>query len=75
LNCEDAEKVDGLPKEILDPDEFLALAEKAQECRVKRLGDAMKLKLRTSRYLYTIKLETAEGEELLKKINCPKVEF
>jgi len=33
------------------------------------------MKLRTSRRLYTIKLETAEGEDLLKKISCPKVEF
>ena len=64
-----------MPKEIFDPDEFLALAEKARECRVKRLGDVMKLKLRTGRYLYTIKLEAAKGEELLKKINCPKKEF
>jgi len=64
-----------MPKEVLDPDEFLALAEKARECRVERLGDVMKLKLRTSRRLYTIKLETAEGEDLLKKISCPKVEF
>ena len=38
------------------------------------LGDVMKLKLRTSRHLYTIKLESAEGKELLKKINCPKKE-
>jgi len=64
-----------LPKEISDPEEFLALAEKASECRVKRLGDVMKLKLRTRRQLYTIKLETAEGEDLLKKIECPKKEF
>jgi len=68
-------KVSGLPKEINDPEEFLALAEKASECRVKRLGDEMKLKLRTRRQLYTIKLESAEGEELLKKINCTKREL
>ena len=68
-------KVDGLPKEIFDPEEFLALAEKASECRVKRLGDVMKLKLRTSRQLYTIKLESVEGEELLKKIGCPTREL
>jgi len=65
----------GLPKEVFDPEEFLTLAEKASECRVKRLGDFMKLKLRTRRQLYTIKLETAEGEELLNKIECTKVEY
>jgi len=64
-----------MPKEVFDPDEFLALAGKARECRVKRLGEVMKLKLRTSRHLYTIKLESAEGEDLLKKISCTKVEL
>lgn len=53
----------------------MELAEKASECRIKRLGDVIKLKLRTTRHLYTIKLEHAEGEELLKKINCPKKEL
>jgi large subunit ribosomal protein L38e len=67
--------VDELPKEIFDTEEFLALADQAYECRVKRQGDMMKLKLRTRRQLYTIKLETAEGEDLLNKIDCPKEEF
>jgi hypothetical protein len=67
--------VKGLPKEIFDPEEFIELAGKASECRVKRLDDLIKLKLRTTRQLYTIKLETEEGEELLKKINCPKKEL
>jgi large subunit ribosomal protein L38e len=60
-----------LPKEIFDPEEFLTLAEKALECRVKRFGDVTKLKLRTRRYLYTIKLTSTEAEDLLGKINCP----
>jgi large subunit ribosomal protein L38e len=64
-----------MPKEIFDPDEFLALAGEASECRVKRLEDVTKLKLRTSRYLYTIKLEPSEAENLLNRIDCPKVEL
>lgn len=64
-----------MPKEIFDPDEFLALAVGASECRVKRLGDDVKLKLRTSRYLYTIKLESSEADDLLSRIDCPKVEL
>lgn len=64
-----------MPKEIIDPDEFLTLAENAAECHIKRLDDVTKLKLRTSRYLYTIKLEPSEAEDLIKKINCPKVEL
>ena len=64
-----------MPKEIFDTEEFLALSEKASECRVKRLDDVTKLKLRTGRYLYTIKLASAEAEDLLGKINCPKNEL
>jgi hypothetical protein len=64
-----------MPTEVFDPDEFLALADKASECRVKRSGDSMKLKLRTPRQLYTIRLETAKGEEILGKIKCAKTEF
>lgn len=64
-----------MPKEIFDSEEFLALAENAEECRVKKKDNVMKLKLRTNRYLYTIKLETEEGENLLSKINCPVNEF
>ena len=63
-----------MPKEIFDPEEFLRIAEGASECRIKRLGDVMKLKLRTRRYLYTLKISVEEGEELLKKIKCPKRE-
>ena len=63
-----------MPKEIFDADEFLTLAEGASRCLVKRLGDVTKLKLRTSRYLYTIKLEPSEAEELLNQIRCPKEE-
>lgn len=64
-----------MPEEIHDPEEFLKLSEKASECRVKRLGEEMKIKLRTPRRLYTIKLKSAEGEELLGKIKCSKKEF
>lgn len=63
-----------MPSEVFEPEEFLALADKASECRVKRLGDVMKLKLRTSKRLYTIVLDKAKGEEVLSKIKCPKKE-
>jgi hypothetical protein len=64
-----------MPREILDSDEFLELSEKASECRIKKLGDNTKLKLRTPRMLYTIKLDKTEAEELLKKIQCTKIEL
>ena len=63
-----------MPREIFDQEEFLALAEGASMCIVKRLDDETKLKLRTSRYLYTMKIESSKADELLGKIQCPKEE-
>jgi hypothetical protein len=59
-----------LPTEIKDADQFLRLSETATECRVKRSGDTVKLKLRTPRMLYTIKLDIPRAEDLLKQIRC-----
>ncbi len=64
-----------MPKEILDADEFLTLAEKASKCLVKKLDGETKLKLRTSRYLYTITLEPSEADALLSRIQCSKEEL
>lgn len=63
-----------MPSEIDEPEKFLFLADQATECRVKRLGEMMKLKLRTSKRLYTIVLDKTKGEEVLSKIKCPKKE-
>ena len=63
-----------MPKEITSADEFLKLAGKATECRVKKLGEQTKLKIRTTSSLYTIKLEAKAAEELLGKMTCPKNE-
>lgn len=59
-----------LPAEIKDADRFLTLSETATECRVKRTEDTVKLKLRTPKMLYTIKLDPATAEDLLKKLKC-----
>jgi hypothetical protein len=61
-----------MPKEVKDAEEFIKLSEKATECRVKKLGDVTKLKLRTTSDLYTIKLEAKAAEELLAKLTCTK---
>ena len=45
-----------MPIEVFDKDEFVELSEKATECRIKRNPDNVKLKLSTSRHLYTLKL-------------------
>ncbi|MHA1722437.1 MAG: hypothetical protein ACTSXW_05090 [Candidatus Baldrarchaeia archaeon] len=70
-------KIDGgcMPKEIKNAEKFLEIAKRAIECRVKRLGDVVKLKLRTKRYLYTLKTTPEEAENLLKRIQCEIVEL
>lgn len=59
-----------MPTEIKDAERFLTLSETATECRVKRTKDVVKLKLRTPKMLYTIKLDAAAAEDLLKKVKC-----
>ena len=59
-----------MPKEIFDKTEFIKLSEQAEECRIKRLDNSVKLKLRKNRYLYTIKLNSQEAEELLRQLSC-----
>jgi hypothetical protein len=63
-----------LPKEITDADKFLKISETASECRVKRLADVVKLKLRTPRELYTLKVDPAKAAELLKQVKCEVIE-
>ncbi|MEM2739263.1 MAG: hypothetical protein QXQ29_00460 [Candidatus Bathyarchaeia archaeon] len=63
-----------MPREVFDVEEFIKLSEKAEYCLVK--GDVrygtVKLKLRTKRYLYTLKVkDKVEAEEVLKKVKCP----
>ena len=61
-----------MPREVKSVEEFLKLAERAEECRVKRLKDGVvKLKLRTPRYLYTLKVESGEVEAVLRQLRCP----
>ena len=63
-----------MPKQITDVNKFLEMSEDAQECRVKRGADHVKLKLRTSGYLYTIILEPQKAEEVLQQVKCQIVE-
>ncbi len=63
-----------MPTEIFDTDKLLNIAQEAQECRVKRLKDIVKLKLRTPYKLYTIKLDEEKAEQILKELKCPIVD-
>ncbi|MFH0897666.1 MAG: hypothetical protein V1850_06445 [Candidatus Bathyarchaeota archaeon] len=62
-----------MPTEI-NLDTFLKLAADAESCRVKRLGDVVKLKIRTSRRLCTFETEKGEAEDIIKKLKCKIVE-
>ncbi len=64
-----------MPSEIHDKEKFIELSEKADECRVKKNKDDTKLKLRTGKYLYTIRLNPDEADELVGKLTCPTVEI
>ena len=63
-----------MPKEIFDTEKFLELSGQASKCLIKKINGETKLKLRTGRYLYTIKLESGEAEKILSNIQCTKEE-
>lgn len=63
-----------MPSEIADTEKFVQLSERATECRVKRLKDIVKLKLRTPRQLYTIRLDPEKAAEVLKLVKCEVIE-
>ena len=63
-----------MPAELSDVEEFIRISERADECRVKRLEDIVKLKLRTASKLYTIKLNADKAAEVLKQLKCEVVE-
>lgn len=59
-----------MPAEIFDVEEFIRLSEKAEYCRIKRLKDVVKLKLRTRKRLYTLKVDPAKVDEIVKNLKC-----
>lgn len=64
-----------LPKEILSEEKFLELADFAIHCRVKRVKDVVKLKLRTRKYLYIYKTDPNSADRLLSSISCDVIEL
>ncbi len=59
-----------MPGEVFDAEKFAEISGRAEYCLVKRLKDVVKLKLRTSKKLYTLKVEPAKAEEVIKKLQC-----
>lgn len=45
-----------MPKEIKDPDKIDEIIPRVDEVRIKRGGEQVKVKFRTPKYLYTIKV-------------------
>ncbi|MFX1391282.1 MAG: hypothetical protein ACFE9Z_14550 [Promethearchaeota archaeon] len=64
-----------MPREIFDEDKFLEISEYAIHCRVKRLKEIVKLKLRTKKILYTFKTDPTTAERLLRDISCDVIEL
>jgi len=62
--------VNTMPSEIFDSEKFVEISGRAEYCAVKRLKDVVKLKLRTPKRLYTLKVEPAKAEEVIKKLQC-----
>jgi ferritin-like protein len=62
--------VNAMPSEISDTEEFVATSGRAEYCSVKRLKDVVKLKLRTPKKLYTIKVAPEKAEEIIKSLQC-----
>jgi hypothetical protein len=63
-----------LPTEIFDVEQFVELSERAEECRIRRREDVVKLKLKLPKRLYTLKTSPEEAEEILPRISCTLVE-
>lgn len=64
-----------MPREIFNENKFLEISEYAIHCRVKRLKEAVKLKLRTKKILYTYKTDPTTAERLLRNITCEIIEL
>jgi large subunit ribosomal protein L38e len=69
-----------MPVELTKLEDFIEVAKRAVECRVKRnKGGVVKIKARTKRYLYTYKVKLDESKledelkSLLEKIPCRKI--
>ncbi len=62
-----------MPVEITDRNKFIEISSRAIECRVVRKKDIAKVKARTKRYLYTIKIPLNEVDEFIKQLKCSNI--
>ena len=59
-----------MPEEVFEVDKFIEISERAEYCDIKRLKRTVKLKLRTPRKLFTLKVNPTKAEEIVKKLHC-----
>jgi len=59
-----------MPREVFDQDQFVQISERAEYCAIKRLKKKVKLKLRTPKTLYTLKVEPTTAEDVIRKLRC-----
>jgi len=59
-----------MPEEVFDVDKFIEISKRAEYCDIKRLERIVKLKLRTPRKLFTLKVNPTKAEEVVKKLRC-----
>lgn len=64
-----------MPRELRSKEEFEKVLEGAVEVRVKREGDAAKVKVRTPAQLYTFKTTGEEADTLTKGLKVEVFEF
>ncbi|MEM0030212.1 MAG: hypothetical protein QW572_02985 [Candidatus Nitrosocaldus sp.] len=64
-----------MPRQVFSKDALLKLAEGAEECKVVRREDKVKIKVRRARYLYTYVASSSEADDILSKIRIEKVEL
>jgi len=64
-----------MPVEVFDKEKFIEISRRAIECRIKKLEKEgiAKVKARTKRYLYTIKIKLDELEDFLKRLECRNI--
>ena len=63
-----------MPTEMQDEEKFVELSNEAIECRIKRIRNEVKFKLRTKKRLYTLKTSPERAEEVIKLIKCEKID-
>jgi hypothetical protein len=63
-----------MPQELFDSEKFVELSNIAEYCTLKRFDKIVKMKLRTPKKLFTLKLLATNAEEIIKKLKCDVIE-